>query len=985
MPANVPLTPTELARLLLDALVEANLSFLDDEVLATATIATTPSYPCTSLSISSPSAGWIGSHIDRTIVIRSAGGVLRGYYRLNAEPTLTTCPTSEIVGDSDGGLFADGSRITSISSSDIISILNRYDIDRRRPLITAGVIKQDGITAVDAYNQTPEPIVNITINGDPGDFASYVTSGTVHIVAVASVTKWSPSTTGGSTLAYAWTTPPGATNVTGPTTATCAFDLPSGDAYWLHLQVTDSIGGPAQASRALYLHNASYLPVAVKIPASDTRDRSGRKLKVIGPESILSVIPPGAKCLVWGTSTWGTLDVSTATKKFSGYMISRPFSIQPGYHESQAELVGPMGILEMLDGYGLTLQYNNGSTTTWNELASSISTVQFVTWWILRWRAANVLRCFDFTPLTTSNLTGRRKDFTLGPMKIAAQLQTLAKRADSNIGSRSDARIIHAFLPWMLEDRSGVVTRDTLTYDIYQDIQVSYDGKVVIKPIQVNGYYSDLSADSAVTAMAPGEAPEPTVINDKIYESPTDAQLKAGREYARAVNPYTRVTVYLPVNRDVYEPADMERVDIVVPAAKSPTSSQIILTCIPVSVSKVWLGGKRAAIRMDCEVETDGKAGIYIPPPPPAVSPDSSNTPPALPEPSELGLPTHDGRTVIAYANQKLGITFTWSSGVEEWIDITGDLPAEDAWTFKFDPFSPFFLGGENIIRMYALLPSGLYYCANLLTAAPVWVLNRAMDTAYWATLRVSGSVAGQVWVGATADPGAYWTIYRLTNFGATLAASQAVGAVGSTGGMDIDPFANEVLTGAIVPAGSIRAVYRVLNDAAAVAVIPDLGTYTEPFIQRPIYKDSAETLNTHGADELFYIFNNFYNTMARCVGATFTDITPATDAVPPVFFSSFVATDNPNVLIVLADHVWTSDDGGDNWTDKGVAPGSGNWITCGYFPRLISGNYAQYAARSTTLYYSPDNGTSWIDCTGDWASAIGSPGSGYFAVLPCY
>lgn len=622
MPANVALTPTELAYLLLSATTPAQLSFRADDVLATATIATTPLYPCFDIAVTGASAGWVDVlHIDRICKIESAGGVLRGYYRITSVSSSSEIHVAEIIGDADGGLFADQSRTAGITSGDTIKILARRDIDKRRTSIDdAGIIYADGTQTVGDYNTFPEPILAITINGEYGDYAVNISSGTVHIVCVVNVTKWPPSVSGGSTLTYAWFPPSAATNITGNLTATCEFDLPAGAAYEVDVHVTDTIGHDTWGTRTIWLHNSSYPPVAIKIPEGDERDRAGRKCKIIGPQAILGAIPPGAKVMIWGANDWGGQDVSSATKKFSGFMISRPYDIVPGYHESQADVVGPMGILEQTDGFGLTLRYT-GSQTTWNELASDLSTVQFVMWWLLRWRAANVLRCFDFTPLNTSNLTGRRKDFTIGPAKLAAQLQQLAARYDTNIGCRSEGGIIHAYLTWMLEDRSGVVTRDMLDYSIYQNIRVDYQPKLPIRPVQVAGYYSDLVSDTAVTSFAPGEAPEPTKINDKIYDSVTDCQLKAGREYAHAQNPFKGVTVYLPVNRDVYEPADMQRVPVIVPAAKSPTGVQITLNCLPNKVQKVWLGGKRAAIRLDCDVETDGKAGIYVPPPFQATTP----------------------------------------------------------------------------------------------------------------------------------------------------------------------------------------------------------------------------------------------------------------------------------------------------------------------------------------------------------------------------
>jgi hypothetical protein len=625
MPVNPALTSPELASLLKQATTPAKLSYWPDTELAHATINGAPSYPCRTITVSGASAGWVGDHTGRTIKITSADGLtLRGYYCCSDTPGSTRMLVDEITGNGDGGLFNQGIRTIGISSGDRIAILDRYDISAIKPYTASDGTLYQGSSAVGDYNTYPEDMVTITINAEPGDYVTQVHSGTVHIKAVATVNKW--PTSFGSTVGFAWTPPAGYTNLTGNTTDTCEFDLPSGAAYYLHLNVTDSIGHTTQCSRGINLHNDSYLPIAIKVPTGDVRNQTGRKCKVIGPQAILAGIPPCATVVVWGANDWGGDDVPTATKKFCGYMINQPFHHEPDYYESSADVVGPFGILEMLDGYGITLLYT-GTMLLWTELASSLSTVQFVMWWLLRWRVRNILRRYDYTPLSTGNLTGRRKEFVIGPGKISAQLQGLAARYDSNIGARSDGGIIHKKLPWMDVNRAGNVMRDALNNSIYATIDVQWGKRKSLKPIQLEGYYSDLGSDTAVIAAAPGEAPEPSKTSDKIFDDSTDAKKRAGYTWAWANNEYTKITVYIPVNRDAYEPADLERVPVTVPADKSPTGAEITIMCIPNQVEKIWLGGNRAALKVDLDYETDGVEGVIIPPSTQAVIETPYNTP----------------------------------------------------------------------------------------------------------------------------------------------------------------------------------------------------------------------------------------------------------------------------------------------------------------------------------------------------------------------
>jgi hypothetical protein len=986
MPANPALTGTEQTNLLLEADVPAKLSYKPDIVLAYATVSVTPTYPCLTISVSSPSAGWIGSHTDKTCKIVSAGGVLRGYYRLTATPTSNTCKIAEITGDADGGLFADGNRTTSITSGDTIYILDRRDIDERKLLIdSTGIILQDGATQVGDYNTVPEPICNITLNGEAGDFATQVSSGNVHIIAVATVTRWAPSVSGGSTLIYAWTAPSAATNVTGQGTNTLEFDLPSGDVYEIELLTTDSIGHSTESSRTMWLHNNNYLPVAIKIPASDDRDRTGRKTRVIGPRAILGAIPIGGKCLVWGAATWGGNDVPTASKKISGFMISRPYSHEPGYFESQADIVGPMGILALRKGYGITLQYT-GSQTTWNELAADLSNAQFVMWWILRWRAANVLRCFDFTPLSTSNLTGRRKDFTIAPMSIAAQLQTLAKRIDSNIGARSDGGFIHKALPWMLDDRSGLVTRDTLTNDIYQRVDVDWQPEQEVTAIQVSGYYSNLASDTAVTAMAPGEVSEPSVINDKIYESPTDAQLKVGQEFARAKNPYKRLTVYIPVNRDVYEPVDMERVPVVIPSDKSPDGTTITLTGIPDKVSKVWIEGRRAALRMECDVETNGKAGIYIPPPAQVTTPTTYNTAPAVATQRATGT-TFDGYSIFAHDTAHIGFCADISAPVPNWIDYSASGLTGIINQMRLDPFSsllnPSIRSGP--LGAWVSTTTGLFYKADLFNRSLAWTQMVAYPNTL-ILLRPSSNVPGVITVLADLYIGGQPNdVFQYGAYGATTLQHFVAGEIGIYG-LDIDSFgANEILAAGRDGAG--LGIYQSVGGGAA-SVKFSVAPLAVTFVQKPVLMpDGSANSGTGNREYILYCADAeqvLYKTLDG--GITKTDITPPGGAYVAAWANSIAATDDSKVLAVYnqpSGALSISFDAGDSWP---LSPGGPSGIqTLGFFPRQQNGSWGLYLGTSSRIIYSPDLATTQTDVTGDWASSIGAIVGPFQSVIPLY
>lgn len=609
MPANAALGSGELTSLNLGYHVcPARLSYVPDTVIGTATVATTPSTsPVVEISVSSPSAGWTSGRVGQTVKITSSGGTLRGYYRLRHSAPTNSLIKIGAATNADVGLLTMGIRTEGIQAGDTVTILERRDLWSVAPRWdVGGTVYQDYDKAVSTLNTSPLPTCNMAINGRAGDYATEVANG-----ASKAMTATVAVTDNIGALTYSWTVPSAWTGVAGTNTATVTGDAPAG-AYWLYCTITDATAGAQEIARFVRIHTPNDPPVECNV-TRDTRDRSYRSMTVRLPQGRVSVIPAKARCVVWGDMTWGGSDVASANRSFTGYITTQPFNHIPTYHESTVEIVGTCGVLDLLKGYPAEFKYAS-SPATWEELGSTRTNLQFIMRWMCRYRTANVMETFNFTPFSTSTSIARFKTYSVDPGSLYSQLKQIADSYDANVGSRSDGEILSARHPSMLEDRTGVVTRATISNSIYKSIDIQWERHPKCGHVRLDGRFTDLSADVKLASEAPGknqygQGAAQRQMQSKIFESQSDANKRVGRQYAAENNEYPRITVDIPTNWDVFEPVDMQYVPVTVPASKSPTGSALTISTVPLSVTKNWLGGRLASIQLTTEGETNGVEG----------------------------------------------------------------------------------------------------------------------------------------------------------------------------------------------------------------------------------------------------------------------------------------------------------------------------------------------------------------------------------------
>lgn len=999
MTINSALTATEVTRLASkNTDCPVYLSYEPETEIGHATVDGAPAtYPVTALTVTSASAGWTDQRAGQRVRV-TRSGTLIGYYRLRKVGDATTLYLNETM-EADAGLISILARTTGIQDGDLVTIIENYDLWSRKPY---GTDYQDYDIAVGDYQSNPDPIVNIRIGGQNGDYAAQVAQGdTATLQFIADVIT---HPTNGS-ISYAWTYPAGFTAVSGNTTSTMTATVPVGS-HRVYCTVTDGSSlRDYTVTRWVRIHDPSDPPLAIFPPTADERDRQWRRATVKLMHSTISVIPPGARCIVWSDGTWDGLDVASATQKFVGFATQQPFRLEPGYHESELEIIGSAGILDKLYGYPATFGFTGGTTTQWDGLDSQCSTIPFMMWWVLRWRCANFLETFNYDPVSTDGQVHMRKTVNIAPGSIYAQLKYLADMLDANIGSRSDGGLVCRYHPSMLADRSLVVTRGTLDYTRYSFTAPLWRRRPTTGTARWEGWLSNFNTDTKLIAQAPGEDTLGTYSgsiggNDKVFASQSDANTRSGLALARANNEYPQIQIEIPSNYDVFEPVDMQRVVLVIPAAKSPTGAQISLTCLPTSVTAQWIAGRRKKIGMQLEAETDGVAGVTIVVPSQVTS-GTRYTRPVTPRTTTvtgIGTPSHNGGTVIAVNNGKIGLTTTWFNSSPTWIDITGTGLSGTLLTIALDPFSDFIGAAQTgNLGSWALTTAGLYYTTNLLTVTPLWA-QKATFTPAPATglLRTPIWAQGVVYVAwmdsnfATVTSKVY--LGKYSAYGATTDWTADVGSAHNAAfGFDIDQAGgtDEVLVSAKDNAVG-ASVYRVLSGTAAritgtTQATGDIGQ----FLQKPLYTFGGVSNTSTGASECF-IYGmrvggaaKFYKTANG--GTTNTDVLPASAGLAPFASSSMAFVNDANRIAYLTETggLWTSTDAGANWTSRGGTSANAS-RTIGYFPRLVAGNWAVYFSGTTAITYSPDFGASFQDKTGNWSSAIGSMVS-FGQVIPLY
>ena len=639
MTVTPALTSPELDNLTGASTLMRYLSPVPDTVVATARVNQAVfSYPLTQLTVDGTSAGWANVREGQTVYIGStAGGRNRGVYRVRLAGNSTTLYLQEM-GQQDPGQQPIDYRSQSISNDDYITVLQRWDIWSVLPRIDplTGLIYEDYNRSPGTLNSTPPPLVEVVINGRRNHLFTLISGDTLAISASVAVSKWPTST--GSTLEYTWDVPDAWTDVEGDDSDTLSASAPPGN-YVLRVEVDDSIGGVTERVIHVHIHDRSTNPPIriAEMPRSDSRNRTGRRMSFSLYNDALAAIPAGAMVGYFEAPTWGGGDVPSATRQFVGWVQRQQLDGRDGLREASIELVGPAALLGIMYTTSQVIQAV-ATPTTWQQCVPSLSSSAFMAWYMLRWRAANVLRLFDFTPFSVSPSGQRLPEWIIDKGSLLQQMESLASER-GNFGANSEGSLFFLRHPSLVDvaSRGAVVERDALDESIYRSVSIGQERRPRVQQVRGEGFSWDGSAALPTpyysdAPKVPGEGSRMTKLAAQVVTGQAELDQLTGDEYARANNPYPELSASIPKNRDVYEPAEMAFVQVDVPAYLMATGAAWSKRCVPLSVSKRHNADGTSDLELVLEAETHGLPGDYVPVPAPN---DSLYTPVFAPSPIE--------------------------------------------------------------------------------------------------------------------------------------------------------------------------------------------------------------------------------------------------------------------------------------------------------------------------------------------------------------
>lgn len=325
-------------------------------------------------------------------------------------------------------------------------------------------------------------------------------------------------------------------------------------------------------------------------------------------------------------------DVPTATRQMAGWVQRQDKSTANGLRQAALELISPSYILGLLNSTSQVVQAVS-SPATWQQVKPSISTASFLAWYMLRWRCANVLLLFNYTPFSVAASGQRLPSWTVDKGTVLQQIQLLATDR-GNFGCDSEGEFYFLRNPLLQPyPRSGTVVRDELDASLYQSASNPRELQNRVQQVRGEAFSWNGSATLptpyyADAPTAPGQGTAQTKLPAQVVTDQDELNQLTGDQYSRQNNPYPAVNVRIQKNRDVYEPAQMEFVEVAIPADLSADGTAYTANTLPSAVTKIHNADGTADMDLTGEGETHGVPGTLVPVP---VGNDSLYTPDYVP------------------------------------------------------------------------------------------------------------------------------------------------------------------------------------------------------------------------------------------------------------------------------------------------------------------------------------------------------------------
>lgn len=576
--------------------------------------------PYVQLAVTGASAGWT-TNVKRNMTVKIISSVYTPnaiYLRARATPASSV--VLDVMENSyfDPGLIPIEKFSYSVSppaaNGDTIQVLDRKDLWTHLPRISGANIYEDYDSTgyPTGLNLYPQPIVNmgkhVSTFVDAGQTYATLTFTVNPIYMLLSTAAGSP---------YAWTIP-GSWSVTSGSSSTQSFTahVPAGE-YWLACTITNDSGYSQTGYRKVWVHDYStHAPIDIAQVSNDTRDLTGRKMKVRVLDGDLANIELGGLVNYWEVATWGGSDVSTATTNFTGFVLSINYVMESGVRYAELNIVGPAEMMKRLGGFSQWIETTSGApgATAYQQVYVNMSYVDTIIQYMLMLRAPNVLALFDHNPLTPNASYGFPY-YKINVGSIYDQIKGLAASMMANYGfdSRGTAWITrHPSNSAYYAAGAGLFAQaKRLTLAPATDITSIHAERQTrprVRKVRGECFKAGTSPGSPPTtavveapAFTPGQGTGEKTIGGLNLQASSELQEIIGGEYGRENNPWPSVSVGLAGNYDVVEPAIQNPVGLQADADMSPDGVAWDKEGVVTRVSKRVL--PNGDVEMDYEME----------------------------------------------------------------------------------------------------------------------------------------------------------------------------------------------------------------------------------------------------------------------------------------------------------------------------------------------------------------------------------------------
>lgn len=686
-------------------------------------------FPVATLTVDTTSANWSSVAVGNTVAIGSAPGLADyGLYRVRQPGTATTLNIGE-TSSGDLGLSTASIRNTTFGDNSYVTVyLARRDIHSVLPRITAatGEIWEDYSATVGTSHTKPDCIINITFT-DTDRRAGFVDTGqTYRTVRFDAAEDLWPVTT--SITGRLWTAPaswgaPIAGSTTGPSVT---YQVPrSAENYEIKYQATDNLGTVTTCYRQVWAHDytGSTAPLTISEISNIGWNESGIQLTISLYGQTLASIPTGAMVCVWydPRTCFNGGDITSCISQFVGWIVRQTEQTEPGLTSVTLEIVGPEGMLARRGAYSQWFDVNP-SPTTWQQLPSTLSYVDFIVHWIIWQRARGVVECMNYVRDGHSNLTARTPQWRVESTgNLLSQAKKIAEGYSGSFGCNPDGAFVLKrrinLLDYSL--RSALATRCTLNETRYHDMQLNRELTPRCRHVRGEAFTWDGAATlpTPLLSDAPGDAPgqgvDDITLQGQLADNQSFLNTLTGLAYADANNPYGSGQVKISGFWPVFFPAEHQYVALTIPASLRADNAVLALNVSVKSVSLREVDQGTWDTILSVEGETSGVPGKTVLVPSQAVTSTVYNVsaPPVQSTPvGNSSYPTRlllygTGGQVYRATNAVLSggaVTPTWTSlGV---VPNTPYAMCADAW--KYDDF-------------YFLTNLSVHKVANVWSASP--------------------------------------------------------------------------------------------------------------------------------------------------------------------------------------------------------------------------------------------------------------------------